>query len=193
MPSISFDYKGNHFKVKMREGFDKLPQSQQQRIAIDYVESKYGDKRAHSKKADKGILDYLALLERPSQAIKVGLKESALGGNVFRAMGGVDLTPEEGFLTGVKKGFMGEDEVRTQDFLPDDMNPVLKGVLGFAGDVATDPLTYMGGSIYRGGKAVGRGVKAATPRSVANYLGRNEMQHSMRNSLGVAYTLLPED
>ena len=54
-------------------------------------------------------------------------------------MGGVDLTPEEGFLTGVKKGFMGEDEVRTQDFLPDDMNPILKGVLGFAGDVATDP------------------------------------------------------
>ena len=54
------------------------------------------------------------------------------------------------------------------------MNPVLKGVLGFAGDVATDPLTYMGGSIYRGGKAVGRGVKAATPRSVADYLGKKK-------------------
>ena len=172
MPVVDFTYKGNDFKLEVADRFKELSPKDQSSRLKRYVERKYGDKRASSKKADKGILDYLALLERPSQAIKVGLKESALGGNVFRAMGGVDLTPEEGFLTGAKKGFMGEDEVRTQDFLPDDMNPVLKGVLGFAGDVATDPLTYMGGSIYRGGKAVGRGVKAATPRSVANYLGK---------------------
>ena len=172
MREIAFAYKGNKFDIQVDDAFSKLPEGEKVAKLERYIEGKYGDKRASSKKADKGILDYLALLERPSQAIKVGLKESALGGNVFRAMGGVDLTPEEGFFTGVKKGFMGEDEVRTQDFLPDDMNPILKGVLGFAGDVATDPLTYMGGSIYRGGKAVGRGVKAATPRSVANYLGK---------------------
>ena len=172
MREIAFAYKGNKFDIKVDDAFSNLPEKEKIFKLERYIEGKYGDKRAHSKKADKGILDYLALLERPSQAIKVGLKESDVGGNVFRAMGGVDLTPEEGFFTGLKKGFMGEDEVRTQDFLPDDMNPVLKGVLGFAGDVATDPLTYMGGSIYRGGKAVGRGVKAATPRSVANYLGK---------------------
>ena len=170
--TVSFSYKGNDFKLKVADAYDNLSSGEKKAHLARYIEDKYGDRRASSKKEDKGILDYLALLERPSQAIKVGLKESDLGGNVFRAMGGVDLTPEEGFFTGLKKGFMGEDEVRTQDFLPDDMNPVLKGVLGFAGDVATDPLTYMGGSIYKGGKAVGRGVKAATPRSVADYLGK---------------------
>ncbi len=47
------------------------------------------------------------------------------------------------------------------------MNPILKGVLGFAGDVATDPLTYVGGSAIKGlGKAISRG----TPRSVARQL-----------------------
>ena len=62
---------------------------------------------------------------------------------------------------------MGEEEIRTQDFLPEDMNPILKGVLGFAGDVATDPLTYFGGSLAVG---IGKGVRAATPRPVAQKL-----------------------
>ena len=43
----------------------------------------------------------------------------------------------------------GEDEVRTQDFLPDDMDPLLKGVLGFAGDVASDPLTWYAPALVR--------------------------------------------
>ena len=171
MPTISFDYKGNHFDLTMKEGFDKLPQAQQQRIAIDYVEKRYGDKPA--KRFDKGsVLDWIGLIERPIQAIKVGAKESDIGGNIFRGMGGVDLTPEEGFFTGIAKGWTGDDEVRTQDFLPDDMDPAVKGVLGFAGDVATDPITYMGGSIFKGIAAGGRKARAAVPRSVANKLAK---------------------
>ena len=49
-------------------------------------------------KDDKGFLDYLALLGRPRAAAVVGLKESALGSDIYKALGGVDLTPEEGLL-----------------------------------------------------------------------------------------------
>ncbi len=44
---------------------------------------------------------------------------------------------------------MGEDEVRTQDFLPENLSPLAKGVLGFAGDVATDPLTWYAPALVR--------------------------------------------
>ena len=53
---------------------------------------------------DKGFLHTLGLLERPAQALKVGIKEA------FDR-------DDEGFLAGAKRGLMGEEEVRTQDYL----------------------------------------------------------------------------
>ena len=166
MPTINFHYNGQAFSANVTDEFMQKPEENQVTLLKSDLLAKYGDAR-HKEIKDKGFLDYLALLERPAQAIKVGLKESDIGGNLFRAAGGVDLTPEEGFLKGAYRGLMGEDEVRTQDFLPDNMNPVLKGVLGFAGDVATDPLTFLGGSVV--GK-IASGARKHTPRAVAQKL-----------------------
>ena len=173
MSNLAFSYKGNDFDLDVSPEFLKLPVDEQDMRLVNWIETNYGDK-AVAPKTEKGLLDYLALLERPAQAIKVGFKESQVGGNLFRELGGVDLTPEEGFGSGFRKGWMGEDEVRTQDFLPDDMNPILKGVLGFAGDVATDPLTYAGGGVFRAGAAIAKrgtqSIRKAIPRSVADQL-----------------------
>jgi len=150
MPTIKFDFKGQTFKADVSDSFLQRNQEEQQRILKGQLVEEYETRIPDRGSEEKGFLDYLALLERPAQAIKVGLKESDLGGNIFRDFGGVDLTPEEGLLTGMKRGWMGEDEVRTQDFLPEKMDPFLKGVLGFAGDVATDPLTWTAPAIVRG-------------------------------------------
>ena len=163
MTTIRFSYAGQKFKTEVPEGFKDLPEETQRNRILTSLNAKYGDKPVASKE-DKNILDYIALIERPSQALKVGLKESALGGAVYRGLGGVDLTPSEGFFTGLGKGWMGKDEIRTQDALPDDMNPILKGVLGFAGDVATDPLTWWGPAAV--GK-VGQGIKYAGAKTGA--------------------------
>ena len=166
MPTIQYKFGGQTFKSKVTNAFLQRPKDQQNSILKSQLMAKYEDRIApHT--GERGILDYLAALEKPAQALKVGLKESALGGDLFRAAGGVDLTPEEGFWEGASRGWSGEEEVRTQDFLPDDMNPILKGVLGFAGDVATDPLTYVGAGVIRG---IGSTIARATPRSVAKKL-----------------------
>jgi hypothetical protein len=169
MPKIKFDFAGQTFKADVADSFLQREKSEQARILKEQLVSKYETRIPPRGSDDKGVLDYLALIERPAQALKVGLKESDLGGNVFRGLGGVDLTPEEGFWTGASRGWLGEDEVRTQDFLPDDMDPLLKGVLGFAGDVATDPLTWYAPALVRGGSNL---VKAHTPKAVVNTLNR---------------------
>ena len=169
MPKIEFKFSGQTFEADVADSFLQRDKSEQGRILKEQLIDKYETRIPPRGSDEKGVLDYLAMIERPAQALKVGLKESELGGNVFRALGGVDLTPEEGFFTGVKRGWMGEDEVRTQDFLPDDMDPLLKGVLGFAGDVASDPLTWYAPALVRGGASV---VKAHTPKSVVNTLNR---------------------
>ncbi len=169
MPKIEFKFSGQTFEADVADSFLQRDKSEQGRILKEQLIAKYETRIPPRGSDEKGVLDYLAMIERPAQALKVGLKESELGGNVFRALGGVDLTPEEGFFTGIKRGWMGEDEVRTQDFLPDDMDPLLKGVLGFAGDVASDPLTWYAPALVRGGASV---VKAHTPKSVVNTLNR---------------------
>ena len=163
MATLRFTYAGQKFKTPVPEGFENLAESEQRRRVLSALNAKYGLKDSPSKE-NKNVLDYLALIERPAQALKVGLKESMLGGAVYRAFGGVDLTPSEGMLTGAYRGWMGKDEIRTQDALPDNMNPVLKGVLGFAGDVATDPLTWFGPAAV--GK-IGQGIKYAGAKTGA--------------------------
>ena len=171
MPSIEFDFNGQTFEVDVADTFLKRPEEEQRRLLKQNLVDKYETRKPPRGTEEKGVLDYLALLERPAQAIKVGLKESDLGGNVFRSLGGVDLTPEEGLWTGIERGWMGEDEVRTQDFLPENLDPLTKGILGFAGDVATDPLTWYAPAAVG---AAGKAIKAHTPRSVVNALQKSK-------------------
>ena len=174
MTEINFEYAGQTFKAEVPEDFKNLPKETQQQRLYKALYSKHG-RQDKPTKQQKNILDYLSFIERPAQALKVGLKETNIGGAIHQALGGVDLTPSEGLFTGMKRGWMGNDEIRTQDYLPDDMNPILKGVLGFAGDVATDPVTYFGpqavmatGGVLKKGSdmagissVVGKGVDAA--------------------------------
>ena len=158
MQNVSFKFNGKKFNANVDDNFLDLPVSTQRRRLASSLDSKYGLKKKDPKE-DKNILDYLSLLERPIQAVKVGVKESGLGGVAYEAFGGVDLTPREGFLTGAWRGFTGQDEIRTQDALPDDMNPYLKMGIGFVGDVVTDPLTFFGPQAVR---AIGSGIKKAS-------------------------------
>lgn len=143
MPKIAFDYNGREYKAEVPESFLALTPASQSQQLTTFLEKEYGYKPTPPKE-DKNILDYLALIERPAQALKVGIRETELGSDISRLFGVEDLTPGEGFLTGAKRGWLGQDEVRTQDYLPENMNPIAKGILGFVGDVATDPVTWFG-------------------------------------------------
>jgi hypothetical protein len=166
MPDIKFDFRGKEFTAQVPDTFLQRPKVEQQRLLLNNLKEKYDTKIPERGSDEKGILDYLALLERPSQALKVGFRESELGGDIYSALGGVDLTPKEGIFKGIKSGWLGEDEVRTQDMLPDNLSPFTKGVLGFAGDVATDPLTWFAPGMVKGAGSLIKGageVTGATP------------------------------
>lgn len=128
------------------------------------------------------VLDTLSLLERPAQALKVGIKEAATEDG-------------EGFASGFVKGLTGKDEVRTQDFLSEDFvnqHPFFSGVIGFTGDVLTDPLTFAGGAVA-GGLAKGISATAkATPgygkvASAAKKLSDTDAVKNMSIALNVPY------
>ena len=167
MPDIEFDYGGQTFEATVADAFLKLDKEEQARRlegklkAVDVTKGTAGG---------KGFLHALSLIERPAQALKVGLKESIGGGELYRSLGGVDTTPQEGFFTGAKRGWLGEEAVRTQDFLPEDLPGWYRGLLGFAGDVATDPITYSGALLGKSIYGLGKGIKAVTPRPVAEAL-----------------------
>ncbi len=189
MPSFEYeDNTGTKRTATVSEFFLNLNPEEQKRRLNAALQEKYGTEEKPSIPiGEKGLFDWLSLLERPSQAIKVGLKESALGANLFRDLGGIDMTPQEGLLVGMKRGWLGDDEVRTQDFLPDDMDPILKGVLGFAGDVVTDPLTWSGGLIGKGLRSAGSAVKDATPKAQKLQLEKLKDQAMTKSMFG--YTL----
>ena len=128
------------------------------------------------------VLSALELLERPSQALKVGIKEAADD-------------DDEGFSQGFMRGLTGEEVVRTQDYLPEDFvkqHPILSGIVGFAGDVLTDPLTYTGGILARG---IGKGI-SATAKATPGYdkasgalkrFGERESVQNLARRLNVSY------
>ena len=177
MPDIKFSFKGRDFNAQVPDTFLQRPKLEQQRLLLNNLQKKYDTKIPERGSDEKGVLDYLALIERPSQALKVGLRESKLGGDIFSALGGVDLTPKEGLFQGMKSGWLGEDEVRTQDALPDNLSPFTKGVLGFAGDVATDPLTYLGpGAVRAAGKMVSSIGEATGATPVLKSAGKKVME-----------------
>ena len=166
MPKIQFDFGGQQYTTQVADSFLQQPEDKQRAILKRELVNQHSDRITRSD-PEKGVMDYIGMLERPAHALWTGFKESEVGGNVHRTLGGVDLTPEEGFITGAKRGWMGEEEIRTQDYLPDDMDPLLKGVLGFAGDVAKDPLTYFAVPLVKGAAGL---ISRATPRSVATKL-----------------------
>ena len=173
MPYAEFTYQGRKHKLKVPEDFKDLTDAERKAHLLSMVRE---DKPERSHKTGSAILDTLALLERPAQALKVGLRETGIGG--------YDPTPE-GFLAGMKKGFFGEDQVRTQEFMSEEFreeHPWLAGIGGFVGDVLTDPLTYTGAGLVRGvGKAGAMGYRAI-PGSSALTKGIRELPE--RETLG---------
>ena len=165
MAEYKFSYQGKTLTAQVTDKFFNLSDDEKKSYLAAGLSKRFETKIPDRGSDDKGLLDYLALLERPSQAFKVGARESKLGSDIYKALGQVDLTPNEGFFEGFKAGWMGEDEVRTQDFLPENMNPITKGILGFVGDVATDPLTYVGAGAVR---TVGGGIRRAGEATGAN-------------------------
>jgi len=189
MPEFKFNVRGKSFTAQVSDAFLARPEVEQKRILLKNLKNKYDTKIPERGSDEKGILDYLALLERPAQALKVGARESKLGSDIYSALGGVDLTPNEGFFEGVRAGLMGEDEVRTQDFLPEDMSPFAKGVLGFVGDVATDPLTYVGASAVR---TVGKNIQKAGEATGATGVLKKAGTKIAEKKFGEAQVGLPD-
>ena len=150
-----------------------------------------GSFSAEEKEKKKGpgvgskLLYGLSMLERPAQALKVGVKESLDG-------------DDEGFLEGMKQGWLGEDEVRGQDILFNDdyakQHPILAGIGGFLFDVATDPLTYFGPAIFKAGaagvkagyKTLPQGAREATEAQVTK-LGQQKAVQDIARGLNVPY------
>ena len=180
MAKVSFSYEGQKFNATVPDDFKQLPYATQQERLLSALEDKHGQVDTPSKQ-NKNVLDYLSMIERPAQALKVGVKESWLGSKLHQAMGGVDLTPNEGFWTGAQRGLMGNDEIRTQDYLPEDMNPLLKGVLGFAGDVVSDPITYAGAGTVR---AIGGGISKAGKATGVTPLMNSAIDAAMNVKVG---------
>ena len=164
MPSVRFDYEGQTYNANVTDEFLTLPEDEQRKR----LEVSLKPEKAPAKGG--GFMGMLAKIERPAQALKVGLKETELGGDIHQALGGIDTTPNEGFLTGAKRGLMGEEEIRTQDFLDPSLPGWYRGIVGFAGDVATDPVTYAGGLIGKSIYGVAKGARAATPPQVARWM-----------------------
>ena len=131
------------------------------------------------------LLYGLSLLERPAQALKVGIKEA------------ID-DDDEGFVEGLKQGWLGEDEVRGQEVMFDkeyiEKHPILAGISGFLFDVATDPLTYAGGFLFKGAsvgaKAAYRTLPGSSREAVAKGvkdLGQSKIVEDIARGVNVPY------
>jgi hypothetical protein len=167
VPSIQFDYRGQTYNADVTDNFLQLTDDEQKKKLVAGLGT---DPTVERKKEEGGFLHYLSMLNRPAQAFWGGVKETKLGGDIHEALGGIDTTPNEGFLTGAKRGWMGEEEIRTQDFLDPSLPGWYRGIWGFVGDVLMDPLTYAGGAIGSTLYRAGRGIRAATPPQAARWL-----------------------
>ena len=140
-------------------------------------------KKKHGPGVGSKVLYGLSLLERPAQALKVGIKES------------LD-DDDDGLWEGMQAGWLGEDEVRGQDILFSDeylkRHPILSGIGGFLFDVATDPLTYLGGYAF---KAAAAGTKAgfkalpASAQAATKLTGRAIAEAPATQTLGRAFNV----
>jgi len=121
------------------------------------------------KQTGNELLDALSFLDRPHQAVAVGAKETIRDRERKIASGErpSPIPSGEAFMEGAKRGFMGEEISGFKDVaIPKEVQkeyPISSAVVGFAGDVATDPLTYAGGAI---GKFIVKGVSMAKDAAV---------------------------
>ena len=92
MPTVTFRSDGKKFKAHVAEGFFDLTKAEQESMLYERVQPKSQFAKDLEKgPKDKGFLHTLGLLERPAQALKVGIKEA------FDR-------DDEGFLAGAKRG-----------------------------------------------------------------------------------------
>lgn len=131
-----------------------------------------------AKKVGNLTLDTLSYLDRPRNALTVGLRDMVRAQTEGR-IEGAPVDSSGVFLQGAERGFFGEDTFTTKNLLPEEVqqeNPFLSGVVGFAGDVATDPLTYVGGVVGRAAKGsltmAGKGIEGIAPGIADNALMR---------------------
>jgi hypothetical protein len=108
------------------------------------------------------VLDYM---DRPRNAVVNAIQDVSKG--------------ENGVLQGLSEGFRGQERANMSDFLNPNMNKYTRGALGFIGDVALDPLTYLtfgaGGVAKKGVQEAGEaGLKAvAKPDTYMKLFGKD--------------------
>ena len=193
MPTARFEMGGKKYRVEVSDTFKDLSKKEQDRILLqalsqdipqDFTQS-YKDEGWWDQTKDTGkevggfMLKALHQLGRPQSAIAGGLfniQEEVMGKG-----GDEDRSWWEKYvnetLEGMKEGFTYEDEKRIQDLMAQanpqwvKEHPILSTVLGFAGDVLSDPLNLLGvGLIRQAIAAPVKGLSAAigkTPTGAA--------------------------
>lgn len=120
------------------------------------------------------LLDTLENLDRPRNALAVGVREAYQGGDI---------------LEGVRKGWMLEDAARVQDALPDwfkDEYPIGSKVTGIVGDIVTDPLTYVPfGAVKSGVTKAKEAAMATKPIQRASKMAADLMDNRVAQALNI--------
>ena len=93
MAYASFNYGGQRKRIQVPASFWELSDKKQAEYLKDIMAREEAPKGTGG--TGSALLDTLSLLERPAQALKVGIRETGIGG--------YDPTPE-GFLAGMGKG-----------------------------------------------------------------------------------------
>ena len=79
MPSIQFDYQGKTYDADVTDNFLQLSEEEQKKKLEAGLATVPTEEKG---KKPGGFLHYLSMLELPGQALKVGIKESQLGGDI---------------------------------------------------------------------------------------------------------------
>tara|TARA_R110000824_G_scaffold51932_2_gene144417 strand:- start:128 stop:2914 length:2787 start_codon:yes stop_codon:yes gene_type:complete len=192
MATVSFNYRGKKRELEVPQSFFNLPPEQQKATISSMMggqKEEEGGLWDATKDVAKGVGGGMATvlrgLGKPQGAVAGGLfdiqkQRMALETDEERANWewNVDQT-----LEAMKKGFTYEDEKRMQDLMAQSNpewvkeNPVLSTVLGFGGDVLTDPLNLVGIGLVR--KALG-GFGAA--RKLSDVIGKTSVGAALANA-----------
>ena len=191
MATVSFDYGGKKRELEVPESFFNLPPEQQQATINSMMRGQEEDSslwdttKDVAKGVGGGMMTALHQLGRPQSAIAGGLfniqeERMGLGGNEERSNWDKYVTET---LEAMKKGFTYEDEKRMQDLMAQadpewvKEHPVLSTVLGFGGDVLTDPLNLVGVGLVR--NALG-GFGAA--KKLSDVIGKTSVGAGLANA-----------
>ena len=123
-------------------------------------------------KTGSRLLDLISPLDIPRDALATGVS---------------NLAHDESFFEGVKEGAATGEQTSTRELLSDEFreeHPIMSGVAGFVGDVATDPLTWTpAGWISTPARLAGQGLRALK----ATALGRR--LETRANSTDVGFNI----